>query len=295
MSAKDANVVIIPDIHLDRKFNVTFGDPSIWEKKSLQLIRDIIKESNPDKILFLGDVFNTSHPSFHSIFEFLEVVKGYDVTVISGNHDIPKTQKKSVMDYLSKYVKVISRNEVTEAFDDSYAIGWCDTQSLFEAKIITTLQHMKGNYLFLHAAYNNWDNEMDNVITNDMIKLAKQKGIIMISGHEHVSNIRDNMYHLGSIMPLNIGELGVKYYFSTIDGLCEIDHKVGSSLDDDVILVREMIDPQGDKPIVVKKGKIKSSDIVMEEKQLEIDIIDDFIKEAVDAGFEEDFVKEYTE
>ena len=56
-----------------------------------------------------------------------------------------------------------------------------------------------------------------------------------------------------------------------------------------------MIEPQGDKPIVIKKGKVKSSDIVMEEKQLEIDIIDDFIKEAVDAGFEEDFVKEYTE
>ena len=295
MSAKDKNVVIIPDIHLDRKFNVTFGDPTIWERKGLELVKNIISESNPDKILFLGDVFNTSHPSFHSIFEFLEVVKGYDVTVISGNHDIPKTQKKSVMDYLSKYVNVISRNEVTEVWDNNFAIGWCDTQSLFAAKVTATLEHMKGKYLFLHAAYNNWDNEMDNVITNDMIKLAKKKDVIMISGHEHVSNIRDNMYHLGSVMPLNIGELGIKYYFSTIDELVPIDHKVGDNLEDDVILVREMIDPQGDKPIVIKKGKVKSSDIVMEEKQLEIDIIDDFIKEAVDAGFEEEFVKEYTE
>ena len=289
------NTIIIPDIHLDRKFNVTFGDPTIWERKSLQLIKDIIKESNPDKLLFLGDVFNTSHPSFHSIFEFLEVVKGYDVTVISGNHDIPKTQKKSVMDYLSRYVTVISKNEVTEVFDNNYAIGWCDTQSMFEAKINSTLEHMKGDYLFLHAAYNNWDNEMDNVITNDMIKLAKKNEVIMISGHEHVSNIRDNMYHLGSIMPLNIGELGTKYYFSTTNGLCEIDHKVGSDPDDDVILVRKLIEPQGDKPIVVKKGKVKSSDIIMEEKQLTIDIIDDFIKEATNAGFEEEFVKEFTE
>ena len=32
----------------------------------------------------------------------------------------------------------------------------------------------------------------------------------------------------------------------------------------------------------------------MEEKQLTIDIVEDFIKEAVDAGFEEDFVKDYT-
>ena len=289
------NTVIIPDLHLDRNFNVTFGDPKIWETKALQLVKHIISESNPDKLLFLGDVFNTSHPSFHSIFEFLEVVKDYDVTVISGNHDIPKTQKKSVMDYLSKYVNIISKNEVTEVWDDNYAIGWCDTQTMFSAKINATLDHMKGKYLFLHAAYNNWDNEMDNVITNDMIKLAKKKGIIMISGHEHISNIRDNMYHLGSIMPMNIGELGVKYYFSTIDGLVTIDHKVGSELDNDVILVREPIDPQGDKPIVIKKGKIKQSDIIMEEKQLTIDIIDDFVKEAVEAGFDENFVKEYTE
>ncbi len=286
--------IIIPDIHLDRKFNVTFGDPKIWERKGLELIQDIIEESKPDAILFLGDVFNTSHPSFHSIFEFLQVVKGYDVTVISGNHDIPKTQKKSVMDYLSHYVNVISRNEVTEVWDDNYAIGWCDTQTLFEAKITSTLEHMKGDYLFLHAAYNNWDNEMDNVITNDMIKLAKKNNVTMISGHEHVSNIRDNMYHLGSIMPLNIGELGTKYYFSTIDGLCEIDHRVGSDPSNDVVLVRKAIDPQGDKPIVIKRGKIKKDDIVMEEKQLTIDIVEDFVKEAIDAGFEENFVKEYT-
>ena len=156
---------------------------------------------------------------------------------------------------------------------------------------------MKGNYLFLHAAYNNWDNEMDNVITNDMIKLAKKKDVIMISGHEHVSNIRDNMYHLGSIMPMNIGELGVKYYYSTKDNgkLHEIPHKVGSDLDNDVILVRKIIESQGDKPIVIRRGKIKQDDIVMEEKQLTIDIVEDFIKEAVDAGFEEDFVKEYSE
>ena len=67
--------IVIPDIHLDRKFNVTFGDPKIWERKSLELIEHIIKESNPDSILFLGDVFNTSHPSFHSIFEFLQTVQ----------------------------------------------------------------------------------------------------------------------------------------------------------------------------------------------------------------------------
>ena len=95
-------------------------------------------------------------------------------------------------------------------------------------------------------------------------------------------------------MPLNIGELGVKYYFSTRDGLVKIDHRVGSDLDDDVILTRKQIEPQDDKPIVIRRGKIKKDDIIMEEKQLTIDIVEDFIKEAVDAGFEEDFVKDYT-
>jgi DNA repair exonuclease SbcCD nuclease subunit len=286
-------VIAIPDLHLGKKFNVTYGDSSIWSTKPLTLVKQIIKEENPDKIIFLGDIFNTSQPSFHSVFSFLLLVKPLDVTVISGNHDIPKTRKKSIMDYLDKYVNVIKANTVTEIYDGNYGIGWCDTQSVFTAKLESTIEHITGNTIFLHGAYNNWDNEMDNVITDSIIKKAKNKNIKLISGHEHISNIRkDTLYHLGSIMPMNIGELGPKYYWTTDSGIVEIKHGVGNQLDDDVILVRKDIDKQGTKPIVVRTNKkISDKDLLIEKKHLDVDIINDFIKQAEKAGFSTKFLE----
>jgi len=222
-------------------------------------------------------------------------VKDYDVSVISGNHDIPKTRKKSVMDYLSKYVHVIFNNDMDEVFPDAYAIAWCDTQSRFEAKLKATIKHTKGNVIFLHAAYNNWENEMDNVVTDKIIDLAREKSIKLISGHEHVHNIKkDTLYHLGSISPMNIGELGPKYYWSSEDGLKKINHKIGKGLSNDIILTDEDPGPQGKKPVYVKAGKTTiSSELVMEDRELTIDVLDDFKAEAVKNGFDKDFMEEF--
>ena len=147
--------------------------------------------------------------------------------------------------------------------------------------------------LFLHAAYNNWDNEMDNVVHNDVIKLAADKDILLISGHEHNSRFSNSLLHLGSIMPMNIGELGKKYYWTSNKGTVEIKHNVGSTKSNDVILTRTSIEPQEDKPIYIKTVKnISSSDLQMEEKELDIDIILDFKKQALKEGFTKKFLKE---
>lgn len=290
-------VIAIPDLHIGKTFNVTYGDPTIWESKSIKLVKSILKREQPEKVVFLGDIFNTSHPSFHHVFKFMLAIRDHDVSVISGNHDIPKTKKKSVMDYLSKYAHVISNNDIDEVYENAYAIGWCDTQSTFEAKLKATIKHTKGNVIFLHAAYNNWENEMDNVVTDELIKLAKDKDIKLISGHEHSHNVHnDTLYHLGSIMPMNIGELGPKYYWSSEDGLVLIKHKVGAGISNDVILTREDPGPQGKKPVYVKAdSNTISTDLVMEEKELTIDILDDFITHATTQGFDEKFIKEFIE
>ena len=298
-------IIAIPDLHLDKKFNVTYGDPQIWASKPLTLIKSIVRKERPDKILFLGDIFHTSHPSFHSIFNFLQTIKNYDVSVISGNHDIPKTlykyttnsDKKSVMDYLSKYVHVIPHNNIDEIHDDMYGIGWCDTQREFEAKLKSVIKYTKGNIIFLHAGYNNWDNEMDNVVTDEIIDLAKEKDIKLISGHEHIHNtIKDTLFHTGSIMPMNIGELGEKFYWTSTKGLKSIDHKVGTSLEnDDVILSREDLSniknyPQ--KCIQIKSSKsIGLEDLKLVKKELTIDILEDFTEQAVKNGFDKEFVE----
>ncbi len=90
-------IIAIPDLHLDRRFNVTYGDASLLEQHPYTLAANIIEkeQENNTHFLFLGDVFNTDHPSFHSIFKFLSLIADLNtVTIISGNHDIPKVEKK---------------------------------------------------------------------------------------------------------------------------------------------------------------------------------------------------------
>ncbi|MAG50223.1 hypothetical protein CL621_01120 [archaeon] len=289
------NIVAIPDLHLDKTFNVTYGNPHIWSKKPLTIVKSILETEKPDIVVFLGDVFNNSTPSYQSVFKFLKVIDNYDnCFIVSGNHDIPKTNKKSVMDYLSDYVSVIPRNTAVEVVKGFYAIGWCDTQTIFEKKLISIINTKNVTTIFLHAAYNNWDNEMDNVVHNNIIKLAADKDILLISGHEHNSRFSNNLLHLGSIMPMNIGELGKKYYWTSTEGAIEIKHNVGSTKSNDVILTRTSIEPQKDKPIYIKTVKnISSSDLRMEEKELDIDIILDFKEQALKEGFTKKFIKEY--
>ena len=211
--------------------------------------------------------------------------------------DLITASGRKQMDYLSKYVHVIPHNNIDEVYNDMYGIGWCDTQREFEAKLKSIIEHTKGNFIFLHAGYNNWDNEMDNVVTDEIIDLAKEKDIKLISGHEHIHNIvKDTLFHTGSIMPMNIGELGEKFYWTSTKGLKSIDHKVGTSLEnDDVILSREDLSniknyPQ--KCIQIKSSKsIGLEDLKLVKKELTIDILEDFTEQAVKNGFDKEFVE----
>ncbi len=291
-------IIAIPDLHLDRSFNVTYGNQAIWQNKPFQLIEGILAKeitSPKDEVIFLGDVFNTTHPSFHSIFKFLSLISPYNVTIMSGNHDVPKTRIQSVMDYLHDYVKIVDRNSVEEVCSNNmYAIGWCDTQSMFKAKLEATLEHINDTTIFLHASYPGYDNEMDNCVTNELIKLAKSKNVKLISGHEHTHNvIKDTLYHLGAIMPMNIAELGDKYYWTSENILNLIDHSIGEDLSNDIILCRTDIGAQGDKPVTIRPKKVEAKDIELEEKELSIDILEDFKEEANKEGFDEDFIKGY--
>ncbi len=291
-------IIAIPDLHLDKSFTVTYGNALIWEKRPYKIIKDILKKeigSKNDQIVFLGDIFNTVNPSFHSIFKFLSVIESYNVTIVSGNHDVPKTKKNSVMDYLHDYVSIVDRNSVGQISDTgTYAIGWCDTQSMFAAKLKATLDHIENTTVFLHASYPGWDNEMDNCLTKSLLALAKKKKVKLISGHEHNSHTtKDTLFHLGAIMPMNIGELGSKYYWTSSDNLVPINHGVGEDVNDDIILSRDDIGAQGDKPVTVRPRKTVTDDFALDEKELTIDILDDFKTEALVKGFDEEFIKEF--
>jgi metallophosphoesterase superfamily enzyme len=54
--------LVLGDLHLDKKHNATYGDVSIWDNASLIKLKELIQEHSPDRIILLGDIFDTAKP-----------------------------------------------------------------------------------------------------------------------------------------------------------------------------------------------------------------------------------------
>jgi hypothetical protein len=164
-------------------------------------------------------------------------------------------------------------------------VGWCDTQSEYEDQMQEAIDASEaGDVIVTHANRVSWDNQNDNSFTDEMYEQLKEKDILVLSGHEHKSRITDRFIHLGSVVPHTIAEIGPRYYW--LNGLSDLDYG------DDLILTREepdIIDP--DKVYYIKpKKEVTLDDLKMEEKDLTIDILEDFKAQAIEAGFDEELL-----
>jgi len=292
------STVWIADLHSDKKRRVTYGDPSVWNKKPLQLLRQIIKDTKPKRLVLLGDVFDTAAPDSLSFASFVvEIIDVEEVWILEGNHDRPKMEKDYAFQKLNDLpnVNIAQKNTFNKLFEGCYGIGWCDTQELFEERVREALKTMKPNdKLCLHCNWDDWGNEMDNALTPELHKEVKKTGITILAGHEHAYHQEENFIHLGAIMPMTIAELGDKYYYHNND-LVKIDHKVGTTEDGDVLLLRDEPDEiiEG-KTYYIKTGKeVSIEDVQMEAKDLKVDILSDFVKAAEVAGFNPELLKEF--
>jgi hypothetical protein len=93
---------------------------------------------------------------------------------------------------------------------------------------------------------------------------------------------------------MTIAELGKKAYYVIGEGLKDINHGVGTDESTcDVLLLREepvIIDES--KAYYIKTAKeVSIDDIQMESKDLKIDILADFTKAAIEAGFSEQMLE----
>jgi hypothetical protein len=125
------------------------------------------------------------------------------------------------------------------------------------------------------------------VVTDDLAKAAAAANITIISGHEHLGYVSDHHIILGSVVPHTVGELGNRYYMLNTDVLkLPEDSRI-------VITREEPIDIDPDKVYAVRpKKEITVEDLVMEEKDLTIDILEDFWKEAEKEGFNEELLND---
>lgn len=295
--------IFIADLHSEKKRKVTYGNPDIWSNKPLKLLDSIIKEESPTHLVLLGDIFDTANPDSLSYGLFIAtIINVPNVWILEGNHDRPKVEKEYAFEKLGSLanVHIVSKNTFELMYTTEqcsiYGIGWCDTQTDFEANLDIALDTLKeGDILALHCNWADWGNEMDNTLPQTYYTKFEKLGVLILAGHEHTFHYESNFIHLGAIMPMTIGELGDKYYYSIDKGLTKIDHKVGNSSTDEVQLLRE--EPElieDNKCYFVKSSKeVTIEDIKMEAKDLKVDILADFVKAAGEAGFSLDLLQEF--
>ena len=282
--------IIVGDLHHGRKHRVTYGDPAIWDYKSLYTLMDIIDKFEPDTLILAGDVFDTSRPTALAYSEVVtQLSRVPRAIVLAGNHDISKVDEDIAFDNLDALdnVTVVKYQEVYE-FENFMLIGWQPTQEHFDTTLKDAIAAAdEGSVIVTHCSRLDFGNANDNICTDARIKQAKEKDIIIVSGHEHKSSIGSNFAHLGSVVPHSISEVGDRYIW--IDGKFKKLPELR-----DIVLTREeptIIDP--DKCYYVKTGKeITVEDLAMEEKDLSIDILEDFWKEAEKAGFSKEIIND---
>ena len=292
-------IIIVGDLHLDKVRKVTYGEASIWNNKPFEILEEIISLEKPEILILLGDIFDKYRPDSLSVVRFLSILKHVPKTyILEGNHDRPKMEQDYCFKKLDelKNITIIPRNTILNFEEGYYGIGWCDTQEMFLTKLDLVVNEIKeDSILCLHCNHSNWQNEMDNYIPKDIIEALDEKGVTIFAGHDHRYFTNKNFVSLGSVMPNTIRELGDKKYWSNLDGLKSIKHKVGKEIANDVILTKEEpVDIDKSKAYYVKLDTvIEEEDLKLQEKDLHIDIIADFCKEAKYAGFDTPYVTQF--
>ncbi|BDU26590.1 ligase-associated DNA damage response endonuclease PdeM [Flavobacterium sp. GSB-24] len=88
---EEKNTIIISDVHLGkvthfRKHGIAIPQNAISE--NFRKITEVLEYFNPDKIIFLGDLFHSTKNAEWNLFENWVLDNNYETYLITGNHDI---------------------------------------------------------------------------------------------------------------------------------------------------------------------------------------------------------------
>lgn len=282
--------LILGDLHHGRKHNCTYGDSKVWDYKSLNILKDLIEQHEPERLILCGDIFDNSKPTALAFSELIVAIAYVRrVIIIAGNHDISKIQEPIAFNTLGDLPNISIVRYGSFAITDDYTfVGWQPTNTEYIRTLTEVINQTKKNSIIItHASRLDFGNEMDNIVTDDILALAAAKNILIVSGHEHLSSISKNFIHLGSVVPHAISEVGSRYYM--------LDKELFRIEDDnEIILTRtepDYIDPN--KVYYVKSGKeVTTEDLKLETKDFNIDIVDSFWKEANKLGFTEELLND---
>ena len=294
------NTVACGDLHVGKKHKVTYGDPTIWNDLPLKVLSNLIKTEKPTLLILDGDVFDSSRPTALDFARLVSVVAVVDeVYILTGNHDLSMLVEEIAFQHLNNIpnITIIQANEYDYMPDGSIGVGWCDTQEKFEHIMAMAISSAPmGGTIHAHCNRKYWENDNDNSFTDALYEMARDKEIIVYSGHEHTASVSKHFVHLGSVVPQASNQVGDKYYLHNGE-LKRLPNHASIYEEDQAdlyFLKDEPLNIRDNACYMVRVEKeIKPEDLKLEGKDLTIDIIESFKEAALKEGFSKELLNEY--
>jgi len=196
--------ILVGDIHIGKSFPYSNRVTAPrWAALQDDTIERILRLTEIHGIIQLGDLFDTPTVNCHDFVRGWEFAQKCEY-VIAGNHDLSNnTERTSAIELLLKLgCHVVRDTLITNEF---YIVPHHLLQKDFEESLESL---GSAGLTLLHCNFGYFPGQpTENYLTTQMAqKLGK-----VISGHEHDYKQVGNVTMLGSILPMNFGEMTDKY------------------------------------------------------------------------------------
>jgi DNA repair exonuclease SbcCD nuclease subunit len=212
-------MLVIGDTHLKKWY------PGYLEAQKKALLK-IIKDSNPNIIVFLGDIFHDRHPdpytilAFHSVLNEIRNYKSYtEIFILRGNHDTADksdsgTSILSLFNSDDPMVSVITKASTSSYHNINFHPHYED-----EDESIRSIMAASSNKNFINFGHFGFEGCIDSGPYHSFkVTLEHMKDLRhVVLGHIHRYGSYGNVTILGTPWPTNFGEGEFKHYVMELD------------------------------------------------------------------------------
>lgn len=217
--------LLIGDCHFGRHSNSV-----VWLENQLNFfntqIFDILKNKNIDRVVFLGDLFESRYSTNtqvgcevkNLIRKLLTNFSNIDFIIIAGNHDFYSPQEEFHdynsyemifgKEFINSYnnLKILTYEEYYDPFTKDLYLPWYSTEN-FQTFQDTIFKYKNGgiNNIFVHADVEHWDLS---------IKSLLPKNSNIWSGHIHYIWNKENLHIVGAAYSFDFSDVNqIKYLY----------------------------------------------------------------------------------
>lgn len=198
--------LIYGDTHLD-------NPTSEYMEAQISCLLDIYRKENPDKVIFLGDVYMHRKPTPSVLLGLRKLLDhmSCDVWILRGNHDAENKSDNGVT-----ALSVFHRDNISVVSHTQTVNNWTFIPHYEDEKIIkTALRNVpEGNKVFGHFGY---DSCLDTAgVYPSSIRLAEFRNPTYL-GHIHRQSSNGFVEILGTPYTVHFGESGKQCYYGILE------------------------------------------------------------------------------